>query len=148
MKKVDLSKIEFDMVPVWENLKPLLEFGEKQHHIRRTAMAARAYRVYRKNAGAITHLRTKTEIYTDLDRTLRAYLGDRLHKCPGALTFQGLEKQLAEAGVDFQTLEKLKTLFETCEAYRFTSGYDETADARKIVHEANAIIKSVERSLK
>jgi len=123
-------------------------FGKRKHYIRRTALAARAHRVYRRNTAPITRLQQKREIYTDLDRTLRAYLGDRLHKRAGALTFQDVKKELADAGVDSQTLEELKTLFETCEAYRFTTGYDDAADARKIVHDANRIIKAVERSLK
>ncbi|MCF7847826.1 MAG: BatD family protein [Kiritimatiellales bacterium] len=123
-------------------------FGKKKHNIRRTAKAARAYRIYRKNAAAIAHLRTKSEIYMGLDQTLRAYLGDRLHKRPGALTFRGVEKKLAAAGTDFQTVEKLESVFEICEAYRFTAGFDENADAKQIVHAANRIVKAVERNLK
>jgi hypothetical protein len=124
-------------------------FGEKKHHIHRTAKAARAYKVYRKNTAHIIHSHSmKSEVYGDLDQMLRAYLGDRLHLNPGALTFRDAEGLLAEAGADSQTLEELKNLFELCEAYRFTTDYNVTADAKQIVHDTNRIVKAVERNLK
>ena len=124
-------------------------FGEKKYHIHRTAKAARAYKVYQKNAMHIVHSHSmKSEIYGDLDQVLRAYLGDRLHLNPGALTFRDAEGLLAEAGSDSQTLEELKTLFALCEAYRFTNDYNDPADAKQIVHDANRIVKAIERNLK
>jgi hypothetical protein len=123
-------------------------FGEKKHHIHRTAKAARAFKVFRKNAAHIYSHSMKSEIYGDLDEVLRAYLGDRLHLIPGALSYRDAEKQLTEAGADFHTLEELKRLFALCEAYRFTRSYDEQGDARKIVREATRIVKTVEKSLK
>ncbi|MDF7806521.1 BatD family protein [Pontiellaceae bacterium B12219] len=123
-------------------------FGEKKHHIQRTAKAARAFKVFRKNATHIYTRTMKSEIYSDLDKVLRAYLGDRLHLIPGALSYRDAEKQLAAAGADFQTLEELKILFSLCEAYRFTRNYDEQGNARKIVREAVRIVKTVEKSLK
>jgi len=123
--------------------------GERKEHIHRTAKAARAYRVYRKNAAHIARKhQMKSEIHGDLDRVLRAYLGDRLHLNPGALSFREAEARLAEAGADFQTLEKLRELFTRCEAYRFTTGYDEPGNARQIVRDANRIVKAIERSLR
>ena len=124
-------------------------FGKKKHHIHRTAKAARAYKVYRKNAMYIPHNHSmKSEIYENLDRVLRAYLGDRLHLNPGALTYREAEELLAKAGADSQTLEELKNLFALCEAYRFTTDYNVTTDAKQIVHNANRIVKAVERNLK
>jgi hypothetical protein len=124
-------------------------FGEKKHHIHRTAKAARAYKVYRRNAGQIIHGHPmKSKIYSDLDRVLRAYLGDRLHLNPGALTFRDAHARLAAAGADVQTLAELRMLFALCEAYRFTAGFDAVADAKQIVRHANRIVKAVERKLK
>jgi hypothetical protein len=124
-------------------------FGEKKHHIHRTAKAARAYKVYRRNTAHIMrHHRMKSEIYHDLDRVLRAYLGDRLHLNPGALTFRDADRLLGEAGADAQTRDDLKRLFALCEAYRFTHGFDAPADARKVIHHATGIVKAVERFLK
>jgi len=123
--------------------------GKRKEHIHRTAKAARAYRVYRKNAAHIAKKqRMKSEIHTRLDRVLRAYLGDRLQLNPGALSFREAEARLVEAGADLQTLEKLRELFALCETYRFTSGYDEPGNAKQIVRNANRIVKAIERSLK
>ncbi|MBT8041723.1 MAG: BatD family protein [Pontiella sp.] len=123
-------------------------FGEKKHHIHRTAKAARAYKVFRKNAAHIYTHSMKSEIYGDLDQILRAYLGDRLHLTPGALSYRDAEARLIEAGADAQILDDFKRLFALCEAYRFTTRYDEKAQAKPIVHEAIRIIKSLEHALK
>jgi hypothetical protein len=124
-------------------------FGEKRHHIHRTAKAARAYRIFRRNVAHIVQSHSmKSEIYCGLDQVLRAYLGDRLHLTPGALSFRDAAAKLAESDIDHQTLTELRSLFELCEAYRFTRGYDETADARPIVRNAVRTVKAVERSLK
>jgi hypothetical protein len=124
-------------------------FGEKKHHIHRTAKAARAYKVFRKNTAHIMHNHSmKSEIYVDLDQVLRAYLGDRLHLNPGALSFREAERGLLEAGADVPILEDLKELFARCEAYRFTTNYDEKGDARTIVREANRMVKTVEKSIR
>jgi hypothetical protein len=124
-------------------------FGVKRHHIHRTAKAARAFSVFRKNVAHIVHGHAmKSEIYGDLDQILRAYLGDRLHLNPGALSFRDAELRLIEAGAENQTLEELKHLFARCEAYRFTTNYDEPGDAKQIVRGAVRIVKAVERTLK
>jgi len=124
-------------------------FGERKHHIQRTAKAARAYKVYRKNA---THIiqghQMKSSVYSELDHVLRAYLGDRLHLAPGALTFREVQTRLAETGADTDTLEQLGHLFGLCEAYRFTADYDGAANAKQIIHNASRIVKAVERTLK
>ncbi|WP_168433522.1 BatD family protein [Pontiella sulfatireligans] len=124
-------------------------FGEKRHHIHRTAKAARAYKVFRKNAAHIVHSHSmKSEIYEDLDRVLRAYLGDRLHLTPGALSFRDAVAKLEEADTQNETIDKLRELFMVCEAYRFTHGFDEKANTKKIVHDAVQVIKNVEKTLK
>ena len=124
-------------------------FGEKKHHIHRTAKAARAYKVFRKNAAHIAHGPSmKGDIYSGLDRVLRAYLGDRLHLNPGALSFRDAQVQLAASGADTQTLEELQSLFARCEAYRFTTAHNEPGDPKQILRNAIGIIKSLERALK
>ncbi len=124
-------------------------FGEKKHQIHRTAKAARAYKVFRRNAASLARgASMKSDIYTGLDRVLRAYLGDRLHLNPGALSFRDAQTQLTKSGIDIQTLEGLHTLFALCEAYRFTSAHDEPGNAKQILRNAIRIVKSVERKLK
>ncbi|MDZ8118037.1 BatD family protein [Pontiella agarivorans] len=123
-------------------------FGEKKHHIHRTAKAARAFNVFRRNVAHIKTHSMKAEIYGDLDRCLRAYFGDRLHLVPGALSYRDAEARLLDVGADDKTLEELKHLFALCEAYRFTRDYNETGNAAKIVREATRIVRTVERKLK
>ena len=124
-------------------------FGEKKHHIHRTAKAARAYKIFRKNAAHITRGPSmKSEIYSELDRVLRVYLGDRLHLNPGALSFRDARIQLAAFGADTQTLEDLQALFTRCEAYRFTTAHNEPGNAKQILRNAIRIVKSIERKLK
>ena len=124
-------------------------FGEKKHHIHRTAKAARAYKIYRKNAAHIIRRHSmKSEVYRDLDAVLRAYLGDRLHLNPGALTFRDAETRLTGEGAKANTIAELRKLFMICEAYRFTHGFDGKANATQIIHDANRIVKTVERNLK
>lgn len=124
-------------------------FGEKRHHIRRTAKAARAYREFRRNIVHIAHHhRTKREIYGDLDEILRAYLGDRLHLNPGALAFREARERLSAAGVDAGILDRIGALFAVCEAYRFTAGFDGPADAKAIMRDAANVVAAVERRLK
>jgi hypothetical protein len=124
-------------------------FGKKRHHIQRTAKAVRAYRVFRRNVAHIIHSHSrKSAIYGDLDPMLRAYLGDRLHLNPGALSFRDAKEQLAAAGAEPRTLEELERVFTLCEAYRFARCFDEKGDARTIVRNAVETVKAVERTLK
>lgn len=125
-------------------------FSDRKRHIHRTAKAARAFRVYRRNAGALRHrnLKMKSEIYRELDRVLRAYLGDRLHKRPGAITFKEVDAALEERGAGKTVRDDLKSLFETCEAYRFTDNFDTEGDAKSIFQHADRIVKAVEGVLR
>ncbi len=122
--------------------------GSKKHHIHRTAKAARAFKVFRRNAAQLKTRRMKTEIYRGLDECLRAYLGDRLHLVPGALAFRDAAAALQKAGADSKDIQKLQQLFSVCEAYRFTSGYDQPADPRPIIAAAVETVRALERSLK
>ena len=130
-------------------IQPQHFLEKRKHHIRRTAKAARAFRVFRRNAAHIIRNHSlKSEIYSNLDQILRAYLGDRLHLCAGALSYRDAEKHLLEKGADPDTLEDLQQLLTLCEAYRFTRGFDDNADAKAIIRNATRIIKTVERKLK
>lgn len=124
-------------------------FGENRHHIRRTAKAARAFTTFKRNVQHIAHGYTmQKEIYSELDRVLRAYLGDRLHLNPGALSYSQAEQRLRNAGADDRILAELRALFALCEAYRFTTGHDAPGDAKRIIHDALTTVKALEGSLK
>lgn len=124
-------------------------FGARRHHIHRTAKAARAFRVFRRNAVHIVHGHAaKSTVYRELDQVLRAYLGDRLHLNPGALPFREAAARLAETGAGSAEIERLGILFALCESYRFTPDAPGTANARQIVHDAVDIVKTIERSLR
>lgn len=123
-------------------------FRKRKHHIYRTAKAARASKVFRRATAHMVHShRMKRAIYEDLDTMLRAYLGDRLYLNPGTLTFREVEDLLSEAGIPRQNIDDLKHLFLLCETYRFTRGFDEAADAGKIVQNAHRIVKVIESGL-
>jgi len=122
---------------------------KNRHHIRRTATSARAFNVFRRNVAHIPRRHVvASEIYGDLDRMLRAYFGDRLHLNPGALSFRDVEWRLLQAGADMETVNQLRDLFMVCESYRFTTGSEEPADAKDIVHHAVRLIKALETSFK
>ncbi|HEY5621053.1 MAG TPA: hypothetical protein VIR77_00490, partial [Pontiella sp.] len=146
-----VAVISFVIVPplVFGCISLLSLLDKKRHHIRRTAKSARAYTVFRRNVAHISRSHvSKSEIYGDLDRMLRAYLGDRLHLNPGALSFRDAEHRLMQAGAEEETVGQVRDLFMLCESCRFTSGFEETADAKEIVHHAVHLIKALEKSLK
>lgn len=53
---------------------------------------------------------------------LKTYLGHKLRRPAGAITFLDVEPQLAASGVGQQTLQKLGEILEHCEAYQYTGG--------------------------
>jgi hypothetical protein len=79
---------------------------------------------------------------------LRAYLGDRLHLNPGALSFREVELRLLQSGAEVEAVKQVRDLFMLCESYRFTAGFDELADAKEIVHHAVHVTKALEKCLK
>ena len=77
---------------------------------------------------------------------LRNYLGDKLRIPPGALVFRDVRDALAEKSVTQDMLESLKTIFEQCEASRY-SGASQNADAASLSERVLRITKQLEQIL-
>lgn len=54
-----------------------------------------------------------------LSRALKEYLGAKLIKNPGALTFLDVEPHLRTLGIDNETISQLADLLDRCEAFRY-----------------------------
>ena len=77
----------------------------------------------------------------------RHYLGDKLRMPRGALTFNDVKEVLKTRGLDQDTLDRLKALFERCEAGRY-AGIGEGADASSIAEVGVLLAKELEKKLK
>ena len=77
----------------------------------------------------------------------RHYLGDKLRMPRGALTFNDVKEELKEKGLDQETLNRLKVLFERCEAGRY-AGITGSSDASFLVEQGFLLAKDLEKKLK
>jgi hypothetical protein len=77
----------------------------------------------------------------------RHYLGDKLRMPRGALTFNDVKETLEEKGLDQDTLNRLKTLFDRCEAGRY-AGIGGSPDTTSIVEQGILLAKDLEKKLK
>jgi hypothetical protein len=116
----------------------------------RDPMKARA----RKAFGTLTKSLKEARGSSSVDNTcnmvqdaFRHYLGDKLCMPKGALTFNDVSDALAARGVDQGTLERLKTLFETCEAGSY-AGNAGISDAASLADQGLRLSKELERKLK
>ncbi len=77
----------------------------------------------------------------------RHYLGDKLRMPKGALTFNDVKEALKAKGLDQGTLDRLKALFERCEAGRY-AGIAGSSDASSIAEQGILLAKDLEKKLK
>ena len=77
----------------------------------------------------------------------RHYLGDKLRMPRGALTFNDVKEELKEKGLDQDILNRLKALFERCEAGRY-AGIGGSSDASSIAEQGILLAKDLEKKLK
>jgi hypothetical protein len=75
------------------------------------------------------------------------YLGDKLRMPKGALTFNDVKEVLRAKGLDQGTLDRLKALFERCEADRY-AGIGGSSDAFSIAEQGILLAKDLEKKLK
>jgi hypothetical protein len=78
---------------------------------------------------------------------LRHYLGDKLRMPRGALTFNDVKEALKAKGLDQGTLDRLKALFERCEAGRY-AGIGGSSDASSVAEQGILLAKDLEKKLK
>jgi hypothetical protein len=77
----------------------------------------------------------------------RHYLGDKLRMAKGALTFNDVKEALKAKGLDQGTLDRLKALFERCEAGRY-AGIERSFEASSIAKQGILLAKDLEKKLK
>jgi hypothetical protein len=80
--------------------------------------------------------------------SFRAYLGVKL-KMPsgGAVTFGDVKQELESSGVETDIIERLKTMFDSCEAGRY-AGDITFKDNSSLINEAVSIARYLEKRLK
>jgi len=77
----------------------------------------------------------------------RNYLGDKLRMPRGALTFNDVKEEMLSKGVSQETLDQLKTFFETCDAGRY-AGSGPVPDAVSMTEQSVSIAEDLEKKLK
>jgi hypothetical protein len=77
----------------------------------------------------------------------RHYLGDKLSIPKGAITFHDVKEVLASRGMDQGTLDRLKGLFERCEAGRY-AGNARRSDEASLAEQGILLAKDLEKKLK
>ncbi len=77
----------------------------------------------------------------------RHYLGDKLSIPKGAITFHDVKEVLASRGLDQGTLDRLKGLFERCEAGRY-AGNAGRSDGASLAEQGILLAKDLEKKLK
>jgi len=112
--------------------------------------ASRARKAYGRLTASIKKAqRTESEqqSYQVILNAFRKYLGDKLRFPHGSLTFNDVKDSLSTKGVDSETLENLKSLFERCEARRF-AGNSDMSNASSLVEQSITLGKNLENTLK
>ena len=83
-----------------------------------------------------------------LSSVIRTYLGKKLRRAPGAITFIDVDGLLATRGVPAETLAELKVLLAQCEAHCYAGSTSEAEDLGTMLALARTVISEIERSLK
>ncbi len=113
-------------------------------------LKTRARKAYGILKSALNEARRASSAGKSCDMILdafRNYLGDKLRVPRGALTFNDVKDKLLSKGVSQDTLDKLKTLFETCDAGRY-AGSGPVSDTVSIAEQSVAIAEVLEKKLK
>ncbi|MGK5092156.1 BatD family protein [Deltaproteobacteria bacterium TL4] len=100
-----------------------------------------------KEATSLTQKNAK-EGYAVILGAVRQYLGTKLNLASAALTYPDVRDKLLHRGVDDETLERVKRLFDECEAKRYAGGSIGVEDPASFLKEAQALAKTLNRILK
>jgi hypothetical protein len=113
-------------------------------------MKARARKAFGRLTGSLKEARgapTSGHTCDMVQDAFRHYLGDKLRMPKGALTFNDIKEVLKAKGLDQSTLDRLKALFERCEAGRY-AGIGGSSDASSIAEQGISLAKDLEKKLK
>jgi hypothetical protein len=112
--------------------------------------ARRAYNVLVKMLAGIKEEISMDPVksYASVLETVRLYLGSKLRLPPGAITFNDVKDLLLEQGADDGILDRLKGLFEECEASRYAGAAVDNDGSIGIINRAVSLAKDLERILR
>jgi hypothetical protein len=89
-----------------------------------------------------------SEAFSDLLEAARYYLGDKLRLPAGALTWGDVEPCLTKQSVDPEIIRGLKSIFDDCEAHRYTKLVGSFDDLSATAQRLSDLARKLERSLK
>ncbi len=114
-----------------------------------TNKARRAYGEFIRRIKAIRKSdKEPSTFHRDMLAAFREYLGSKLRRPSGAITFHDIRNELVDSGVSEKDLSRLENLFERCEAARYAGETDSSTDLREVIGEAIDIARNIERRLK
>jgi hypothetical protein len=82
-----------------------------------------------------------------VEDAFRHYLGDKLRMPKGALTFNDVKETLESKGMDQETLDRLKALFERCEVGRYAGDAGSSGGAA-LTEQGILLAKDLEKKLR
>ena len=122
---------------------------KRKQRIRKKVRAEKAYKTFKSTTLKIEQKEAKKRaLYIQLDYALRSYFSNRFGFNADALTFREIQTHLLKMEIDPILTEELKTLFNRCEAYRFTTHYDEPTEPKTILNTTRTLIDQLEKKMK
>jgi len=122
---------------------------KRKQRIRKKIRAEKAYKTFKNTTLKIEHKENKKRaLYIQLDYALRSYFSTRFGFNANALSFREIQTHLLKIKINPILVKKLKTLFNRCEAYRFTTHYDEPTDPKTVLNTARTLIDQLEKEIK
>ncbi|MEA3547451.1 MAG: BatD family protein [Thermodesulfobacteriota bacterium] len=102
---------------------------------------------------AFTELNNKLSSLEDsgkmigLAMALKTYLGHKLRRPPGALTFRDVEHILRKRNLDSETLKTLKEILDQREACRYSGGTTAGEESHRLIQQTRAVAVKLEEKL-
>ncbi len=106
----------------------------------------RAQQAFAELNNKLSFLEDRGEI-TGLAMALKTYLGHKLRRPPGALTFLDVEHLLKKRGVDRETLKTLEGIFDQCEACQYSGGTTAGKELHRLIQQTRAVAEKLEEKL-
>jgi hypothetical protein len=109
--------------------------------------ARQALRYFRRGAADARAAGSDDEALDRLLHALREYLGAKFALPAGALIYADVAPRLEAAGVDADVRDRLRALFDVCEAGRYAGGAV-SMSRREAVEQARTVVQELEKTLK
>ena len=106
----------------------------------------RAQKAFAKLNKKLSSFESKGEM-TGLAMALKTYLGHKLRRPPGALTFLDVEHLLKKREVARDTLKTLEEIFDQCEACRYSGETTAEEEMHRLIQQTRAVAEKLEEKL-